>query len=266
MTATKPLPPHGTTAKNLYDKRRRVLLATGRWNPWTDAQPVRDHIAALSEAGIGWMRAAELADLSTATVSHWLYGHNEYPPPKKIRAELAAKMLAVTATVSNLADCALVDPLVTVRQIRALAADGFPMTYLAARLGQDSTNLSRVMRRARVEAGTARAVADLFAELAGTDPAAVGISARNTTYIRNWAAKKGWWGSAAWDGEISNPEADPAAWVRKEKPGHVTDELLEDAEFIMRTTGSSFRSVAGRLGVSRTALEKARERAKAGAA
>jgi hypothetical protein len=266
VTATKPLPPHGTPAKNLYDKRRRVLLATGRWNPWTDAQPVRDHITALGEAGIGWMRAAELAGLSTATVSHWLYGHNGYPPPRQIRAELAAKMLAVTAAQANLADCALTDSLVTIRQIQTLAADGFPMTYLAARLGQDSTNLSRVMRRARVEAGTARAVADLFAELAGTDPAAAGISARNTAYIRNWAAKKGWFTSREWDGEIGNPDADPAAWARKEKPGRATGALLEDAEFIVRTTGISFRASAGRLGVSRTALEKARERAKAGAA
>lgn len=216
-TATKPLPPHEAAdsaairARNTeYARTRNRLMAYGRWAPWTEAQPVRDHIAHLGKAGIGWVRAAELADLPTATVSHWLYGHNGWPPPKQIHAEKAAKMLAVKADPENLADRALTDLLLTVRQIHALAADGFPIKYVAERLGRDATNLSRIMRQSHVEVGTARAIAALFTELAGTNPAAAGISARNVTYARNWAAKKAWAISAAWDGiNMSDPNAFP---------------------------------------------------------
>ena len=217
MTATKPLPAHKATdpdairARNAeYARTRNRLLAYGRWDPWTEAHPVRDHIAHLAAAGIGWMRAAELAGLSSATVSHWLYGHNGWPPPKQIHADKAAKMLAVKASPESLADRALTDPLITVRRIQTLAADGFPIKYVAERLGRDATNLSRIMRQSHVEVGTARAVAALFTELAGTDPAAAGVSARNATYARNWAAKKSWAVSAAWDGlDMSDPAAFP---------------------------------------------------------
>lgn len=218
MTAsTKPLPKHGATdpatiraRNNEYARNRNRQIAYGRWDPWTEAQPVRDHIADLSAAGIGWVRAAELAGLPPATVSHWLYGHNGWPPPEKIHAEKAAKMLAVETGPESLADRALTDLLATVRQIQTLAADGFPIKYVAERLGRDATNLSRIMRQSHVEIGTARAIAALFTELAGTDPAAAGISARNSTYARNWAAKKGWVVSAAWDGiDMSDPDAFP---------------------------------------------------------
>lgn len=216
-TATKPLPPHETASpaairarKTEYARTRNRLLAYGRWDPWTEAQPVRDHIAHLANAGIGWIRAAELAGLPSATVSHWLYGHNGWPPPQQIHTDKAAKMLAVKAGPESLADCALIDPLTTVRQIQTLAADGFPIKYLAERLGRDATNLSRIMRQSHVEVATARAIAALFTELAGTNPAAASISARNTTYARNWAAKKGWAVSAAWDGiDMSDPAAFP---------------------------------------------------------
>jgi len=216
VTATKPLPQHGTTDassrahRNALARHRTRMKAYGRWQPWTDAQPVRDHIAALGDAGIGWMRAARLAGIPTGTVSMWLYGHGGNPRPEQIRPHLAAKMLAVTPDAANLADRALVEPLLTVRQIQTLAADGFPITYLAGRLDLNATNLSRIARRSNIEAGTARAVAGLFFELANTDPAAVGIPARNITYIRNWAAKKGWASRAAWDGiDMADPGAFP---------------------------------------------------------
>lgn len=217
MTATSTTPglvdPNNAARRahdNALARRRTRLKAYGRWEPLTDAQPVRDHIADLAEAGIGWMRAAELAGLPSTTVSHWLYGHNGWPPPKEIHTDKAAKMLAVAARPENLADRALTDPLITVRRIQTLAADGFPIKYVAERLGRDTTNLSRIMRQAHVEVGTARAIAALFTELAGTDPAAAGIAARNASYIRNWAAKKGWAVSAAWDGiDMSDPAAFP---------------------------------------------------------
>jgi len=277
MTATKPLPAHKATdpaavrARNAeYARTRNRLQAYGRWDPWTEAQPVRDHIAHLATAGIGWMRAAELAGLPSATVSHWLYGHNGWPPPKQIHADKAAKMLAVKASPESLADHALTDPLITVRRIQTLAADGFPIKYVAERLGRDATNLSRIMRQSHVEVGTARAISALFAELAGTDPAAVGISPRNSTYARNWAAKKGWFTSATWDGKIHNPDADPARWIRVGASDRSFEELVAEAEEIRKTSGASWDLIAERLNVARSTLSEARkrvaERAKAGAA
>ena len=50
-------------AKSQWKNQRHRRISYGTWQPWVDAQPVRDHLHRLREAGIGWERAADLAGI-----------------------------------------------------------------------------------------------------------------------------------------------------------------------------------------------------------
>jgi hypothetical protein len=246
------------------------MKAYGRWNRTaTDAQPVRDHIANLAEAGIGWMRAAELAGLPTATVSYWLYGSHGQPPAKDVTVDLAAKMLAVRPTLDNAADGARIEATGTRRRLQALVSNGWPMKHLARLLGISGSNSPRLIRQTMIEAATARAVRDLFAKLWDVKPEDGGVRADIAERARKSSAAKGWMPPQAWTC-IDDPGEVPTDWRRTgERRG--SEELVADAEEIRRTCGIGWTLVAERLGVKRNTLDKARERvaadrAKAGSA
>src|SRR5205085_11515119 len=96
----------------------------------------------------------------------------------------------------------LIDPTGTVRRIRALAALGWPLDELGARLGMTGRNLARVPLQARVHRDTAAKVAVLYNELSMTP----GPSPRS----RRLAKAKGWPPPLAWDDEtIDDPKARP---------------------------------------------------------
>src|SRR6266567_8608471 len=77
------------TANRQDAARRNRLRAYGEWQPYVDAGPARDHLAALSRAGIGWKRAAELSGISTGGVSRLLFGKAGRAPSRRIRPETA---------------------------------------------------------------------------------------------------------------------------------------------------------------------------------
>ena len=55
------------------NQRSRAILY-GRWQPYVDAEPVREHLRALAAAGIGHRRVGELAGVSSGSLSKILYG------------------------------------------------------------------------------------------------------------------------------------------------------------------------------------------------
>src|SRR5579859_6976414 len=59
-------------ANRAHARRRARLTAYGQWHPFVDAEPVRDHIQALSQAGIGRRRVAALAGISDAALGRLL--------------------------------------------------------------------------------------------------------------------------------------------------------------------------------------------------
>jgi hypothetical protein len=61
--------PECLAANRAYAARVSRLKLYGRWEPYTGAAPVRDHIRALSAAGIGWKRVAFLAGVPTGVLS-----------------------------------------------------------------------------------------------------------------------------------------------------------------------------------------------------
>lgn len=244
--------PECTDANRIYANNARRLRAYGRWAPFVDAQPARDHLALLADYGIGWKRAARLSGVSCGTVSRLLYGNPERPPTRHIRPETEARILAVRPILANLADQAVVDAEGVRRRLQALVARGFPVSFLAARLGMQLTNLARIVRcPGRVAAVTARAVIALYEELWNADPAAHGVAARSTACACAMAAKAGWPLPMAWGEEIDDPAFEPV--LADETPRPLV--VAEDAEWIRRTSGATDREIAERLGLSKNTLQ-----------
>jgi transcriptional regulator with XRE-family HTH domain len=249
-----------------YAAQRNRQLAYGRWQPFLDATPVRAHVQTLQQAGLGRRRIAQLAGISERTLGNLLYGSHGTGPNQKIRPQTAARILAVRWRLEDVHDNILINPAGTRRRLRALIALGYTGTHLAARLGVERNQVSRILRRDQaVMAGTAKSVRRLYDELWDQDPLnpAHGIPAWASARAARLAAQRGWPPPAAWDDDIIDDpaaEPDPGAAQRRQ------DALAEDAAWIARTTGAGRDAIAARLGVTRNYLDKIHERATANAA
>lgn len=218
---------HGTRAKYVVEKcrcgpckqanrqednHRARMEAYGRWQPYVDAEPVRQHVKALQAYGLGWKRIAVLAGVSNGAMSKLLYGlpAKGRGPSKGVRPETAAKILAVEATPANLGGSTSVDAIGTRRRLQALVAGGWPQAQLARRLVMEPGNFGLLLREERVYAATARAVTALYEELWRADPAAHGVHPQGISRARNQARANGWAPVGAWDDDhIDDPQAHP---------------------------------------------------------
>lgn len=275
MTETSPTVQHGTlrqyvigkcrcgectAALRAYKNHTTRLKAYGQWEPLTDAEPCREHLRMLSEHGIGWRRAAQLAGVGAGSVNRLLRGEPGRQPSKRIRTETAVRLLAARPTLENQAACSVIDATGMRRRLQALVARGFPQKFIAARLGMDQANFSKLLYCERITAGTVRKVVALYEQLWDQDPAALGVGEQGRKYAKRVARKRDWVGPGAWDdATIDDPAAVPDLGGRTPRPIAV----WEDFEFIVRTTGVEDRDViAARLGISRDSLEKNLERAR----
>lgn len=235
---------------------RDRLIAYGRWQPYVDATPAREHIRMLGRCGIGWQRAARLAGLSTGTVGRLLYG-NGRPPSKRVRPETEAAILAVKPSLALVSDRTRIAATGTHRRLRALVAIGWSQERLAARLGMSRGTFGNLMRRQdQVTAATARAVTVLYDELWNQPPPEgehrEKIAASRS---RNYARARGWAPGAAWDDErIDDPDAAPEGWQR---PARLGSEALVAEVRELVGFGLTRKQAAERLGVTKTAIDKA---------
>ncbi|MFF3847997.1 hypothetical protein [Streptomyces sp. NPDC002328] len=218
---------HGTRAKYVVEKcrcpkckranrsednKRSRLQAYGRWQPYVDAEPVRQHVRALEAYGIGWKRVAKLAGVPASVVSKLLYGaaYRGRGPSKGLRPDNAAKLLAVQAVPENLATA--VDGTGTRRRLQALIAGGWPQAQLARRLGMIPGNFGALLHAnaAGVLPGTARSVAALYDELWRADPLEHGVHPQAASRARNQGRTNQWPPVGAWDDDtIDDPAATP---------------------------------------------------------
>lgn len=193
-------------ARSVYDENRNKAIAAGTWQPYADAQPVRDHLAALSKAGIGYKRAAALAGVSVTAVQQMLFGRRGNPPGPRIKRETAEALLEVRPTLARTAGHAVIDGTGTARRIQALTCAGWSLTAQASGIGWTVQNYTKLTGGSPVIAATARAVAGLYDELS-MKPAPPSYSA---TRARNHAARHGWLPPLAWDDDtIDSPAAVP---------------------------------------------------------
>ena len=229
------------------------------------ADPARAHVRALAEAGIGWKRAAELAGISTGAMSKLLYGGpGNRPPTQRVRPETAAAILAVKPEQEALAPAALTDATGTHRRVQALAAAGWSQSKIGQRLGMSPANFATMMRRQQVTAATAAAARAVYDELWKQPPPETGHREKiAAARARNHARAAGWAPPLAWDDDVIDlPDGKPAeGWQRSSRTTRAAAELAEDAAELA-AQGYTPEHSAGRLGVSRAALDKAVSRAR----
>lgn len=223
-TAAKPLPPHGSLSRHKYHKckcdtcfegyrayqrSRHRKQGYGTWQPYVDAEPIRQHLLKLREQGIAFTRVAEIAGLHPPTVGAFLYRLGPSRPVKKrATPEIAAKILAVTA---ESASPGIVDATGTRRRIQALAANGWPMKALGPHIGVNPATVPRLAAQERVYRHTAEAVAAAYDKLADQDPAGHGVAAAAIERTRRRATREGWHDPQWWEdyGHIDDPTFDP---------------------------------------------------------
>lgn len=266
------LPPHGTYARAngrfyagikpypctpcrdaefRYDKQRRIDKEAGRERTMP-ADQTRADVELLAAAGMTYLDIAAAARCTKSTIQ------NLRRPGARVTARTAARIAGVRAAHSAMKT---MPSLGAVRRIQAALGAGHPQSVFAAEAGLGVQYVSEMVngRVPTIRADThARIDAAYRTLIANPAPAGKGASR-----ARNRARAAGWPTPEQWEDRIDDPDADPTAWVRTGKP-RCAEELVEDAEFIARTTGViDVKLIAERIGVRRNTLQKARERASA---
>ena len=269
------------TAASRSVTRERIY---GRWQPYVDADPVREHIAALRAAGIGVERIAHLAGLSVKHIRELAQrGRGDFPGTRRVRPSTATRILAISINDAHRAPHSRVDATGTRRRLQALIAIGWPAELLAAQLGRRPNSLCRSMTGESVTARTAQDVATLYERLWNSRPPRMTSEQRAAAdAAQAHAAARGWLPPLAWDDIDTDPtppaltagasprnEMDEIAVERALAGDHITyDDLttVEQQEVIRRLTarGSSIRDIAAQLGTTKRTVS--RRRASFGAA
>ncbi|HVB99020.1 MAG TPA: hypothetical protein VNJ12_06765 [Candidatus Dormibacteraeota bacterium] len=149
--------PHGTRVKYLggcrclpcraanagYECRRVRARRSGDWNGLIPAGRARQHLLALSRAGVGRRTVADIAGVPQSLLHRIRTGRR-----RRIRARTARRILLVSRTAMN--DARLVPAGRAWRMIDRLVEEGFTRAEIARRLGYRSRALQ--LNRARITA------------------------------------------------------------------------------------------------------------------
>jgi hypothetical protein len=142
-------------ANSNYEALRARARKNGDWNGLIDTIRVREHLFALSRAGVGYKSVADAADVGRTCLMLVRQGKRHH-----IRARAAKRVLAVTSAA--IADGALVRAERTWRLIKQLLAEGFTQTRIARELGSQARAPALQLRRDFVLASSALKVEKLW--------------------------------------------------------------------------------------------------------
>lgn len=200
-----------------YNERRNREIAYGTWQPFLDAETVRQHLLRLRECGIGTRRVAVLANVNRSLVTNILYGKPGKEPGLRVRTQNALRILAIEPTIDNVAPSTPIGSTGSHRRIQALVVIGWSQAKLAGRLGITPTNFSTMMRAGQVTAATAAKVRALYNEL--WDQAPPEQTHRDkiaAARARNAARASGWAPPMAWDDDLIDlPDAELAEELKR---------------------------------------------------
>lgn len=269
--------PDCTAANTAASRTRYRQKAVGRWQPFTDATQVREHLTALRAAGIGVERIAQLTGMSLSHVRGLASSRPERSNATgKVRHNTAARILAIQVGPDCWAGCSRVPALGTRRRLQALARLGWSLELLAAQLGRGPASLRRSMAGDTVTADTARSVASLYARLEWTGPPTTGAEQRAAAdAVRREAEARGWLPPLAWDDidtdpappstppATATPDIDDVAVERALVGDGVTYEQLTPAEqhtviAVLTERGRSIRDIAAQLRTTKRTVSRRR--------
>lgn len=241
-------------AKSAWARKRRRLIAYGRWTPTQqlDPTPVRDHINNLRAFGLSIHTIADLAGERRGAMSQIVYpNHADYLT--WITPARAERILAVSFDLDRIPTGRNVDASGTRRRIEALMLAGWSQGHIGRALGVSRQRVSTYRSSAHVESDTARAIRDLFEQW--WDQPGPEIRATNK------AIREGFAPAAAWD-DIDDPNATPDLGEETTRaPGQGTpiDVLVENIEWLLRHDSAMTTSqLAVRLGyVDKSGIQNA---------
>ncbi|WP_330236119.1 hypothetical protein [Streptomyces sp. NBC_00566] len=278
--STRTLPPHGSLSRarhhhctcqpcrersTAYMQHRSRMVAYGRWQPYVDAEPIRQHVALLRACSLGIPRIRQLSGTSGGAMSKLLYGANGKPPSARVRTLTADRLTGIRPSLELALPTARVDGVGTRRRLRALVAVGWPQIELAHRLGMDKKSVNDQVNTHGLPAyaSTALAVRALYDELWNVDPASQGVGERWIAEAKARAHARGWAPPAAWDDDyIDSPAAVPDLGERVDRYAAIS----EDALWLMDEQGYTRELAAHRLGITQRHLDRALAWAREGVA
>lgn len=205
-------------AATASENRRGRLMAYGRYDSGlVDAAPVREHLETLQKFGIGYMRVARVAGVSKTATRSLVYGREDYvhgvkgprhgEVKKRIKREVAERILAVEPTLDLLGKRVAFPAVGTHRRIQALMCLGWSMTKIGALIGADETSISRTLRETHVGAGRARDIVALYDGLWNSAPDAVTKWEKiAVSRSKRYAAEHGFIPPMGWDDIDTDPE------------------------------------------------------------
>lgn len=199
-----------TRAQNERERQK----AYGRYNKYVPGGPVREHIQALQNAGMGLKTIAKRTGVSTGTLSKIKYGvYAPGPggrngngvllrePSRRVLRETAEKLYALDPDWSGplpLADGARLSPEATAkvqRRLQSLVALGWSQSLIGQRLGINSRgNVGPVIHgRESMLFATAKRANALFDELCMTPPPELEHRQKiSVSRARRYAKQLGW--------------------------------------------------------------------------
>jgi len=268
---TRTLPPHGSLSRARahhctcppcahrtaeYHQHRRRMIAYGRWQPYVDAEPVRQHVNMLRSFGIGIPRIRQLSGISGGAMTKLIYGDRGRTPSRRVRTQTADRLLAVRPTLDAVLPTALVDGTGTRRRLRALVVVGWPQLELARRLGMDKKSVNEQVNAVKptTYGSTARAVCGLYDGLWNVDPATQGVDARWIEEAKTRAKQRRWAPPAAWDDDYIDS---PAAVPDLGETVSAYAALSENALWLINEQGYTREQAAHRLSITSRHLERA---------
>lgn len=244
-----------------YERHRIRQKAYGRWDGLVDAQPARDHIKELTDAGMGLKQITKASGISGGMLTKLIYGTprpdgTRRPPAARIKPSTAERILAVTL---DLAGGALVPSAGARRRLQALACNGWSIGALATRVGVDRQRLDHAMNGTRIQHDTHQVVTGLYEQLWDVQ-APTSASASRT---RNRAQRMGWAPAMAWDDDtIDDPQAAPDLGQPDTRTGGRPSLVhVEDVEHLLSQVDYTWDGLAARLGVGRWTIERQLHRA-----
>ncbi|WP_331764787.1 hypothetical protein [Streptomyces sp. NBC_01238] len=186
-------------------------MSSGQWEPFVDAEPVREHLRQVNAAGMPYRAICERLGLAhESSLQHLMWGRGEYGPGQQVRRETAELVLAYWPSLEDFPDGSRIGATGTRRRIEALAVRGWPRHAVAKRIGMDECNFRKAVKRDRITARLARQVAAVYDALWDQDPLEHGVPLNAVSRVRADAARLGFRSALAWDDDtIDDPAAVP---------------------------------------------------------